>query len=287
MPRRLCLIAFLVSLVGCAEDDVVPPEIARKAAEMGDPLLRAVEDNEVEAALNALHEGADPNKPAAGDLPPLHLAALHGHVEVAEALIKQRADVNRLSTRTVPGPDGELEIRTGRTPLHLAVTGNHLEFVQLLIKNRADVNVKNGHGMTPLDLATSKGQFLERMAVDEVDEERRATLTTDMDVNRSICDLLKEQGAKTSEEIEAARLDQRLKEDESGGILGQLNAELQRIREKRLRLEDEKTTPDDASKPFPKESLDKIGPFNLDNLDPPLPEGLEGTDDFRRVAPDS
>jgi hypothetical protein len=280
------LFAALLLLVGCADEDVVPPDIERKAAEMGDPLLRAVEGNQVKAAIEALQNGADPNVPKEGELPPLHVAASHGYVEVAKVLIKQNADVNRLSTRRVSGPEGEVEIRPGHAPLHLAVTSNHLELARLLIEHDADVNTKTGLGMTPLDLATSKGQFLERLENDEIDPERLAALTNDISVNQSISDLLREHGAKTSEEIEAANLDQRLKQDEGGGILGQINADVQRIKNKRLKAEDSDSELD-KSKTFSKEAMDKIGPFNLDKIDESLPEEPDGVDDFLRVFPDS
>ncbi|MDH3716684.1 MAG: ankyrin repeat domain-containing protein [Planctomycetota bacterium] len=286
MSRYQYLFAVLILLVGCAEEDVVPPEIERKAAEMGDPLLRAVEDNQVEAAIEALQNGADPNVPKEGELPPLHVAASHGYVEVAEVLIKQKADVNRLSTHPVEGPDGQVKIRPGRTPLHLAVTGNHLKLARLLIEHDAEVNTKNGHDMTPLDLATSKGQFLERLENDEIEPDRLAAITKDIGVNQSIRDLLVEHGAKTSEEIEAAHLDQRLKEDGGGGILGQINADVQRIKNKRSKAEDSDIELD-KSKTFSKEAMDKIGPFNLDKIDESLPEEPDGVDDFLRVFPDS
>ncbi|NIP69575.1 MAG: hypothetical protein GTO04_10470 [Planctomycetales bacterium] len=286
MPRFLLFLAALLSLAGCAEEDGIPPEIERKAAQMGDPLLRAIEENQVEGVIEALQNGADPNVAQEGKLPPLHLAASLGFVEVAEALIKRRADVNLMSTYSSQGPDGEVQTRPGRTALHMAITGNHLEVAQLLIQHNAQVNTKNAHGMTPLDLATSKGNFLEQLQAKETEPERLSSLTNDMSVNQSISQLLKENGAKTSTEIEAADLDQLLQEDESGGIMGRLNASLERIKNKQAQAE-EANAELDIPKTFPKEVLDKIGPLNLDQIDQPAADEPKEVDDFLQAPPDS
>jgi len=58
---------------------------------------------------------------------PLHFAALHGHVETSEALM--RAGISR-----------DARTKVDRTPLHIASQHGHLVIVQLLIANGADVN---------------------------------------------------------------------------------------------------------------------------------------------------
>lgn len=69
---------------------------------------------------------------------PLHNATDLGHVEIIQYLVKQGADVNSKSTRTI------------RTPLHIAATHGNLEVVKYLVSNGAKLNVKDYDGNTPL-----------------------------------------------------------------------------------------------------------------------------------------
>ena len=99
----------------------------------------------------------------------LHLAARHGHLEVAELLLKLGADVNDCqisAEENVEPKDQEQAL----TPLHLAARHNHPAMVKLLLANGADVNAvthyavprgkkaKNIHnGVTALKLAAQCG----------------------------------------------------------------------------------------------------------------------------------
>ena len=68
---------------------------------------------------------------------PLHLSASHGHRDVAELLLANRADVN---ARTYKGD----------TPLHWAAYNGHRDVTELLLANRADVNATDKYAQTPL-----------------------------------------------------------------------------------------------------------------------------------------
>jgi len=82
-----------------------------------------------------------------GGLTPLHLAASLGYAEIAQLLIRNRAEV------TSSAPAG------GDTPLHLAAAGNHHQVVQLLLDEGAGVDVPNADGKTSLMYAAAKGHY--------------------------------------------------------------------------------------------------------------------------------
>jgi ankyrin repeat protein len=71
----------------------------------------------------------------------LMLAALKGHQELAEKLIKKGADVNK----------------TGWAPLHYAATNGHLALISLLLENNAYIDAESPNGTTPLMMAAMYG----------------------------------------------------------------------------------------------------------------------------------
>ena len=115
----------------------------------------------------------------------LHAAAYKGHVDIAEFLINNGANVNvkdkdgytplhntahsflrgdppksteadRNRTAALLLENGALVNATtnhGGTPLHLAVSTNNVGLVQLLLENGADPNIQQAQGMTPLHFA--------------------------------------------------------------------------------------------------------------------------------------
>ncbi len=83
----------------------------------------------------------DVNRRNASDESPLMLAALHGHLRLAEQLIARGADVNK----------------TGWTPLHYAATGGHVDLVQLLLEHHAYIDAESPNGTTPLMMAAHYG----------------------------------------------------------------------------------------------------------------------------------
>lgn len=83
----------------------------------------------------------DVNKLSLKGESPLMLAALKGHLELAEMLIKKNADVNK----------------TGWTPLHYAASAGHLEMIRLLLDNSAYIDAESPNGTTPLMMAALYG----------------------------------------------------------------------------------------------------------------------------------
>jgi|ETN07SMinimDraft_1059922.scaffolds.fasta_scaffold40518_2 hypothetical protein len=127
-----------------------------------DPIHDAAKTGDLAGVQAELDKGVDANtKDRGAGVPPLLWAALMGHVEVAELLIANGADLD--------GTD-----KYGNTPLHYAAHHGRKETTKLLITKGADVNVKRDNGKTPLDNAKHKPE---------------------------IADLLRKHGGKTKEEL--------------------------------------------------------------------------------------
>jgi len=122
------------------------------------PLRSAAIHGKVDVVQALLEAGAEPNaKNSKTGLTALHEAAAYGHLEVIEALIDARADINQTDN-------------DGNTPLHTAVsltlpwcqTPEELEaeieeVVKLLTEQpQINLNLKNNSGETALDIATSE-----------------------------------------------------------------------------------------------------------------------------------
>ncbi len=71
----------------------------------------------------------------------LMLAALKGHLELAEKLIKRGADVNK----------------TGWAPLHYAASSGHLSIIAMLIEHSAYIDAESPNVTTPLMMAAMYG----------------------------------------------------------------------------------------------------------------------------------
>lgn len=72
---------------------------------------------------------------------PLMLAALKGHQDLAEKLIKKGADVNK----------------TDWAPLHYAASSGQLAIISLLLENSAYIDAESPNGTTPLMMAAMYG----------------------------------------------------------------------------------------------------------------------------------
>lgn len=105
-------------------------------------ILRAGRDGDAARVLALLE--ADPALARAADpvtgMTPLHQAARHGALPVAQRLLDLGAD---------PGARN----RWGLVPLHYAARFGHGAVARLLIRRGADVNARAARGQTPLDWA--------------------------------------------------------------------------------------------------------------------------------------
>ena len=128
------------------EDSMTQDEANKK-------LIEAVNNNDLEAVTNSINEGAQVNTTnRRTGITPLHCAALKGHVEIAELLLKKGAEID--------AKDAE-----DRTPLHLAAKNNQREFSEFLLKNGANPTIQDFDFITPGDEADifdneSLGQML-------------------------------------------------------------------------------------------------------------------------------
>ncbi len=77
------------------------------------------------------------------DESPLMMAALDGHLKLAQRLIERGADINK----------------PGWAPLHYAATNGHLELMQLLLDGHAYIDASSPNGTTPLMMAAKYGTF--------------------------------------------------------------------------------------------------------------------------------
>ena len=71
----------------------------------------------------------------------LMLAALKGHEQIAEKLVKRGADVNK----------------TGWAPLHYAASAENVPIIAMLIENSAYIDAESPNGTTPLMMAAMYG----------------------------------------------------------------------------------------------------------------------------------
>ena len=119
-------------LVGCGPP---PPDIS---------IHRATQEGNIEAVKQHLAAGTDVNEKDRFQSVSLYWAAYWGHMEIAELLISEGADVNAVSNTHEHG---------GLTPLHHAASKGQKEIAELLIAKGADVNAKDNVGDTPIGLA--------------------------------------------------------------------------------------------------------------------------------------
>lgn len=69
---------------------------------------------------------------------PLMLAAIKGHVELAQKMIQKGADINK----------------TGWTPLHYAASTGQLKMISFLLEQNAYIDAESPNGTTPLMMAS-------------------------------------------------------------------------------------------------------------------------------------
>ncbi|XP_066289244.1 ankyrin repeat domain-containing protein 27-like [Branchiostoma lanceolatum] len=82
-----------------------------------------------------------------GGFTSLHVAALHGHKDLAMLLLRNGANVN-----------GQNKAQRN-TPLHLACQHDHVKIVSALLDHGAKCNVKDHNGCTPLYLSATAGNL--------------------------------------------------------------------------------------------------------------------------------
>jgi len=113
-------------------------------------LYDAVKKGDIDKAMRALEQGADPNVKGPDGYTPLHIAAHENYSELAKVLIKYGAKV-------------DLKDRYGNTPLHVAAYRGHLNVASLLLKHGADPCITNKDG--DIHLVTARKRRAEEVYI--------------------------------------------------------------------------------------------------------------------------
>jgi len=111
--------------------------------ELGKNLLAASRDGYADEVTALLAKGAPMTTDWLGTSP-LHLAALNGHHDIAEILMRS-------------GCSKDARTKVDKTPLHLAATEGHATLVEVLLRTGAEVDSKDMLKMTPLHWAVQRG----------------------------------------------------------------------------------------------------------------------------------
>ena len=116
----------------------------------------------------------------------LHVVAQQGNVEKVKRLLKQKIDVNSLSS-------------SGYTPLHISAGFDKRRVTKLLLINGAKINARDSSGRTPLHLSArrghlSMGKFLLSLGANPSIRDRSnrtpADIARQYNVNDKVVDLL-------------------------------------------------------------------------------------------------
>jgi len=159
-----------------------------------DDLLKAVEDGDVEAAQNAMKNGADVDAEVIdGDMKDwtvLMVAAFYGHADVIKLLLDHGADVNA---------------KTSKGSTALMAAAEHVDVVKLLLDHGAEVNAKTSKGSTALMNAVRNANVVKLLLEygAEVNAKRREGSTALMEAifpwrNVDAVKLLLEHGAEVN-----------------------------------------------------------------------------------------
>lgn len=106
-------------------------------------LLNAAQNGDLEAVSARLRTAANPSLGTEAMWPPLHLAALYGHVDVAARLIEAGAAVDGIAGLSFE--------KDKQTPLMLAVNNRRWKCVKLLLKSGANPGLHVGIGCNAID----------------------------------------------------------------------------------------------------------------------------------------
>lgn len=119
------------------------PRTCMSAVELGKRLLLHSRDGDTDEIKSLISRGAPFTTDWLGTSP-LHLAAMNGHTETAEVLL--RGGISR-----------DARTKVDRTPLHIAAQEGHADIVDLLLSHGADIESTDMLRMTPLHWAVDRG----------------------------------------------------------------------------------------------------------------------------------
>ncbi len=106
--------------------------------QINEQLILAAFFKDKDKIKSLINSGADVNvKNSNDESTPLHFASMYNCTDIADLLIKHRANINAINIH-------------GLTPLHIASAWDNENMVKLLIENGANINIKDNDGNTPL-----------------------------------------------------------------------------------------------------------------------------------------
>ena len=121
-----------------------PQEVHHLGGGLGTPLHAAAHGGHIEIAQFLFAQGADINSRSPRDFTPLHNASEMGHLTLVKWLVNHGADVNSQEER-------------GHIPLHYSAGNGHLEVCRMLLAHSSLVNIWGNTGSTPLLEASKSG----------------------------------------------------------------------------------------------------------------------------------
>ena len=120
------------------------------------PIHQAAGEGQLAAVETLLTERTDLDRRTKSGETLLHIASLHGHLDVARYLLKNSVDVNPWAERSTSwshGPRSKL-LGSSLTPLHYACRMGNFEMAVLLLDHDAFVNAPSPDGYTALMMAS-------------------------------------------------------------------------------------------------------------------------------------
>ncbi|TAL27640.1 MAG: hypothetical protein EPN97_16815 [Alphaproteobacteria bacterium] len=136
----------------------------------GQPLQRAVENNNYEIAEALVKAGADPQVKMRSNWRAIHYAAQYGAEDLMKTLLEQEGDVN-------------VQNGGGSTALHLAIAQGQTDIVKMLLDKGARIDIEDAYGKTAYRTATerSNNQIINMIA--PLAKEELAKKTTALTAN--------------------------------------------------------------------------------------------------------
>jgi ankyrin repeat protein len=123
-------------------------KLSSKDKEGRTPLINATIENQYDTVKVLIEKRANVNEQDNNGYSALHFASQNYYINIAKLLIESNADVN-------------IKDLHGNTPLFRAVFNSmgRGEMISLLLTNGADKNSCNKHGISPLKLADTIGNY--------------------------------------------------------------------------------------------------------------------------------